>query len=166
MVKSCIEYKYIAVCLAVILLILVLYLIYRQYIEHYSQNDPKLQELKEIFRNFFSKKERYWSGELEVLNNRDIMKEINLYRGDKSYTINKENVYMCLKNNDGDYYDMNTLIYVLAHEIAHVICDEIGHTEKFHRIFEALLKELIEEDIYNPNLKVKNDYCENGDPEI
>lgn len=166
MVKSFIEYKYIAVVLAVILLILVICLIYRQYVEHYSQNDPKLQELKEIFTNFFGKKERYWSGELEVLNNRDIMKEINLYRGEKSYTINKENVYMCLKNNDGDYYDMNTLIYVLAHEIAHVVCEEIGHTDKFHRIFEALLKELTSEGIYNPNLKVKNDYCENGDPEV
>lgn len=165
MVKRSIDYKYIAAGLGVVLIALVIWLIYRQYVEHYSQNDPKLQELKDIFENFFNK-ERYWDGQLTMLNNRDIMKEINLYRGDKSYTINKEKVYMCLKNNDGEYYDINTLIYVLAHELSHVICDEIGHTEKFHRIFEDLLKEMTDEGIYNPSKKIRTDYCEDGDPEM
>lgn len=163
--KSLINYKYIAIILGIIIAFLIVMLVYHQYVEHYSQSDPQLQELREIFENFFSK-ERYWTGELNILNNRDIMKEINLYRGDKSYTINKENVYMCLKNNKGEYYNKNTLIYVLAHELAHVICDEIGHTEKFHHIFEELLKEMTIEGIYNPNLRVESDYCEDGDPEI
>lgn len=162
---SSINYKYIAAGLGVVLIALIIWLIYRQYVEHYSQNDPKLQELKEIFEKFFNK-ERYWDGELTMLNSRNLMKEINLYRGNKSYTINKEKVYMCLKNTNGEYYDTNTLIYVLAHELSHVLCDEIGHTEKFHRIFENLLKEMTIEGIYDPTQIIKTDYCEDGDPEI
>ena len=48
---------------------------------------------------------------------------------------------MCLKDSDGNYYDDNSLMFVLLHEIAHVICKSIGHTDEFHKIFEDLLKE-------------------------
>ena len=33
------------------------------------------------------------------------------------------------------------LVYVLAHEMAHVICPNIGHTPEFHAIFDQLLEE-------------------------
>ena len=58
------------------------------------------------------------------------------------------------------------LIFVLAHEISHAICDEIGHTEKFHRIFQALLIKLTEAGIYDPNIPIIQEYCEKGDPEV
>ena len=91
------------------------------------------------------------------------MNEINLYKGKKSYTINKENVYLCLKDENGEYYDENLLTYVLAHELAHVICHNIGHTPEFHAIFEQLLLELIDEGLYDPSKGVDPTYCENGD---
>lgn len=159
------QIKILGIITAAIVLLIAIWCIYNQISEHYAQDDPKLKDIKQRFEHFFSKK-RNWEPPLEDLNNRDIMNEISLYRGEKSYTINKEKVYLCLKDKDGMYYNDNMLIYVLAHEMAHVICDEIGHTEKFHQIFDALLMQLTEDGIYNPSIPIKQNYCKDGDPEM
>jgi len=125
------------------------------------RNDPKLKELKRVFDGFFNQ-ERYWEKPLDMLNNRRISEEVNLYKGDKSYTINKENIFLCLKDENKKYYENNLLIYVLAHEYAHTLSKSIGHTEEFHNIFEALLVELADSNIYNPNLKIDPSYCLHG----
>ena len=52
------------------------------------------------------------------------------------------------------------LLYVLLHEISHVICDEVGHTEKFSEIFDAVLEEATKMKIYDPNIPIINDYCQ------
>jgi len=140
-------------------------LIYNQIYEHYCQNDEKLKEIKDVFERFFNS-QKNWEGPLEVLNQKKIMNEIMLYRGEKSYTINKEKVYICLKDEKGKYYSDNTLYYVIGHELSHVICDEIGHTEKFHFIFEALLEKMEKAGIYNSKIPITQDYCKNGDPEM
>lgn len=151
--------------LAGLLIFITGWIIYNQIHEHYIQDDPKLKDLKDNLDLFFENK-KDWEQPLKTLNEKNIMKNIKLYRGEKSYTINKEKVYICLKDENGNYYDDNTLIYVIAHELSHAICDEIGHTEKFNRIFEALLKKMEEEGIYNSKIPIKHDYCENGDSEI
>lgn len=140
-------------------------IIYCQIYEYYCQNDEKLKELKLVVEKFFAKQKK-WEGHLEVLNKKDIMKEITLYRGEKSYTINKEKVYICLKDPHGQYYSDNTLYYVIAHEISHAICDEIGHTEKFHAIFKELLILMEKDGIYNSAIPITQDYCTEGDKEI
>ena len=48
----------------------------------------------------------------------------------------------------------------MSHELSHVICDEIGHTPKFHRIFEDIIKTKEEIKIYDssiPLLKIIGD---------
>ena len=154
--------KYLVIFAVCVLLALVSYAIYRQVEDYNLKSDPKLQELKEIFSKFF-KREHYWRGGLSSLNKRDIMKETDLFRGDKSYTINKERVYLCLKDDNNEYYSLNMLIYVLAHEYSHVICESIGHTEEFHKIFEQLLVELTDAGVYDPSQEILPNYCENGD---
>jgi hypothetical protein len=151
--------------LAGLLIFIVGLVIYNQVYEHYSQDDPKLKDLKVRLEVFFDNKKN-WENPLKILNDKNIMKSINFYRGEKSYTINKKKVYICLKDEDGNYYDDNTLFYVIAHELSHVICDEIGHTEKFHHIFETLLKKMDQEGLYNSKIPIKHDYCNNGDSEV
>ena len=114
-------------------------------IEHYDRSlNPKLDEIKILSSSVHP-----------------VIENIELYEDDKSYTINKEKVYLCLKDKKtGTYYSNNMLVYVFLHEVAHILCDEIGHTDKFKRIFEDLLYKATKAGIYNPSIPVIDDYCE------
>lgn len=154
-----------AILVGLVLIVLTTYCIYKQVREHYLQDDPVLKELHQKFKKFFDQKTT-WTFPLESLNNRNIMDEIDLYRGKKSYTINKQKVYLCLKDPNKQYYNLNMLTYVLAHEIAHVINTEIGHTDKFNVIFESLLGKLTAQGLYDPTKRIDDEYCLNGDDEV
>jgi hypothetical protein len=88
-----------------------------------------------------------------------ILNEISLSTGNKSYTINKENIYLCLKDENNQYYEDNMLKYVLLHEISHSVCDEIGHTQKFNEIFKALLDKAVAMKVYDPSIPIIKNYC-------
>ena len=111
--------------------------------EKYLEDDPILVELKEILCKTFP--------------------EINntiLLRGEKSYTINKSRIHICLKDENDNYYDKNMLTYVILHELAHVLCDEIGHTTKFHSIFTDVLDKAVKSGVYNDKIPTIKNYCE------
>ena len=116
--------------------------------EYHAQQDPMLFKIKE---------------KLEPLHPE--IKNLKLYKGDKSYTINKEKIYLCLKDENGDYYPTNFLIYVMLHEFAHYLNKEdIGHTEKFHQIFEDLIDKAHNMGIYNSSIPLLENYCMHGKP--
>jgi len=131
------------IILALILIGLVIITFVRQVKENMVQNDPVLIDLKNT-----------------LMQVDPIADTLNFYVGTKSYTINKQNVYLCLKDKDGKYYDKNMLVYVALHEVAHAKCDEIGHTMTFHKIFQELLKKATEKGVYDPRKPIINDYCE------
>lgn len=128
-------------------------------IEKFFFKDPKIDELALNFKKFLTQPDKIWNGHLSVLNDKIKYNNITINRGNKSYTINKEHIYLCLKDEYNNYYSNNMLYYVLAHEFAHVLCDEIGHTPKFFNIFEELLDEMIKYDLYNPSIPINSDYC-------
>lgn len=138
---------------------IIVFLIILQVEEYKLQDDPKLKELKKKIEPLFTR-DNYYTGYLSEMNKRNILNEINLYKGEKSYTINKQKIFLCLKDEKNEYYETNMLLYVLLHEISHVICDEVGHTEKFSKIFDELLKEAEKMNIYNSNIPVITDYCQ------
>lgn len=162
MVKQFSIKKIITIFVVCLVLMVIIYSAYTQVEDYKLSTDPKLIEIKGIFVDFFSTK-RKWKGSLEMLNTRDIMNEISLYRGDKSYTLNKERVHLCMKDENNEYYDNSMLIYVLAHELSHVLCESIGHTDEFNMIFEELLVELADAGIYDPSYRLIDDYCYSGD---
>lgn len=129
------------------------------------QNDNKLSDISDKMYTFL-KQDKIWDYPLEKLNDSSVVQNLRIYRGDKSYTINKKTIYLCLKDHNGNYYDNNTLVYVITHELAHVLCDEIGHTEKFHKIFDTLLFELELEGLYDSNIPIAENYCKLGDPDM
>lgn len=59
-----------------------------------------------------------------------------------SYSINKgEEIVICLRHpNTESMHDIDTLMYVLIHEAAHIACPEVGHTRLFIEIFSDLLR--------------------------
>lgn len=87
-------------------------------------------------------------------------KELEYFHDKKSYTINKEKIYLCIKDEHGEYYDENMLIYASLHELGHVLCDEIGHTDKYWAIFDNLLEKAAKLGIYDPNAPINPEYCE------
>jgi hypothetical protein len=68
-----------------------------------------------------------------------------------SYSVNKgEKIVFCLrsKENNEKLIDINTLMYVAIHELAHLMTKEIGHPPEFWRNFKILLREGINIGIY------------------
>jgi hypothetical protein len=131
--------------LAIILIILLLYFIQRQIQEYKLQDDPMLYTLKNVLKPLL---EHYG------------ISNIKLYKGDKSFTINKEKVFLCLYDENNEYYPIHMLIYVTLHEIAHHLNkDDVGHTEKFHHKFEEVLTKATELGIYNPRIPIIKNYC-------
>ena len=152
-------YRIIIFVMLCIILTLVGYILYDQLNEHFNDRDPKLIELKKKLEILINQPNKKWTGHLESLNNRYILNEIKLYVGSKSYTINKTRIYMCIRDSNNHYYDDNSLMFVLLHEISHVICKSIGHTEEFHKIFEDLLVEAEKVGIYNSKIPMIKNYC-------
>lgn len=81
------------------------------------------------------------------------------FRSNQSYTINKKRVYLCMVKSDGSYYDRNFLKYVIIHEMAHVLCDDIGHTDKFKKVFEKLLDQAHDMGVYDKTQPPISNYC-------
>ena len=129
----------------------------------YNINDENgknvLSVLTENLTRLTDSKKYAFSGELESLSRRCIMNEISFREGVKSFTENKQDVTLCLRDQRGEFYDMNSLMYVALHELAHVINDELQHTAKFRRIFEALLEHASGAGFYDPSKAFVRNYC-------
>ncbi len=85
-----------------------------------------------------------------------------------SYSVNKgEQVIFCLRsrsanlNENNKIHELNLLMYVVIHEMAHVACPEYGHTDLFKQIFAFLAEESIKVGIYSKIdfNKENKEYC-------
>lgn len=133
---------YIIAIFVVIRLILYLFSDYN-ITDHYEKYpDPKLDEIKNRLSIVFPE-----------------IRNVDIAGSNKSFTINKKHVYICSKDENGQYYDDNMLIYVILHELAHVLCDEVGHTEKYKVIFRSLLERAHKAGLYDPSNPPVDNYC-------
>ena len=76
-----------------------------------------------------------------------------------SYSVNKgEKIVFCIRSKDEKQklVNINTIMFVAIHEIAHVMTKSIGHTDEFWDNMKYLLKKGIKIGIYN-----KVDYKKN-----
>lgn len=129
--------------LAGILTGFLVYIIVTQIREHNLQHDPMLYTLKAVLKDVHP-----------------IVSKLRLYKGNSSYTINKEKIFLCLYDENGEYYPLNMLVHVLLHEIAHILnTKDIGHTEAFHDEFDKLLTKAEKLGVYNPNIPNVPNYC-------
>jgi len=78
-----------------------------------------------------------------------------------SYSVNKgEQIVLCLRSHN-KLMDLNTMIFVVLHELAHICTLSIGHTTEFWDNFKWILEEAINIGIYKKqDFKLNNvDYC-------
>ncbi len=128
--------------IGVIVIVSIVFLIRKQIEDYEMQTDPVLDVLRRILKPVHP-----------------VMNKISLYKADKSYTINKEKVFICLKDEKGNYYPLNMLVYVVLHEIAHVLnTKNIGHTQEFHDIFDDLRLRASKIGVFNPSIPVIQNY--------
>lgn len=114
--------------------------------EYYSEKHPILNEVRRRFG---------------VINPR--YTQIPLKTGKKSYTEDKTVITLCVVNPEtGGYYDINTIMYVALHELAHVITNADGdqsHGEEFKGNFARLLKVANAKGVYNSRKPIPVTYC-------
>ena len=134
----------------IVIVIIVLFFVIKKVKENLFPYDPKIDDLRRKLLMVHPK-----------------ANQIKFYHDKKSYTINKKEIYLCIKDENGEYYDENMLMYAALHELAHVLCDEIGHTDKYWAIFDDILEQASKiidsktgKPIYNPKGKINPDYCE------
>ena len=81
-----------------------------------------------------------------------------------SYSVNKgDQLVFCLrsKKKKDQIHDLNLLMYVALHEIAHIACPEEGHTELFKQIFAFFAQIAIQLGLYQkmPFDEKPEEYC-------
>ncbi len=86
-----------------------------------------------------------------------------------TYTVDKQNMHICLRtrNSEEKIYDMNTLMYVVLHESAHLAnyspdgSPIIGHGNSFKMIFKFLVEQSIKLGLYNyiDYANIPQEYC-------
>jgi len=85
------------------------------------------------------------------------LKEGDENSGYTSYSINKgEQIVLCLRNKNS-LVDINTMMFVVLHELAHIATESIGHTPEFWNNFKWILEESINIGIYT-----KKDYSKDA----
>jgi predicted metal-dependent hydrolase len=78
-----------------------------------------------------------------------------------SYSINKgEQIVLCLISHN-KLIDLNTMMFVVLHELSHICTLSIGHTPEFWDNFKWILEEAINIGVYKKqDFKLNNvDYC-------
>lgn len=92
-----------------------------------------------------------------------IIKESSAKSEYTSYSVNKgEELVFCLRSKvNNKLHDINEIMYVAVHEIAHIGCPEIGHTPLFKKINKFLLAKASECGLYKfENYKrTRKEYC-------
>ena len=83
-----------------------------------------------------------------------------------SYSINKgEKIVFCLRQRDNDEHilDLNTMVFVAIHELAHIMTESVGHTQEFWNNMKFLLQIAMSSDVqiyqYQPYHKMPQKYC-------
>ena len=122
-----------------------------------AEINTRIQKLKEHLNNKYSndKTKIYF---IKYLNNFNYssLSEAVIDKRYTTYTIDKKNMHVCLRTRDNKQklYDINLLMYVILHEIAHY-CNYnrddkpiVGHGIEFKNIFKFLVTESIDINIY------------------
>lgn len=79
------------------------------------------------------------------------LRETSLFETNTGYTLNKgKEIRLCL-NKIGNYdYNTNIIMFVLLHEMAHIMSNSYGHNEEFTYNMDKIVKTAAKIGIYTP----------------
>jgi hypothetical protein len=84
----------------------------------------------------------------------DVFSENDIRSGDTSYSENKgQRIVVCLRDKTKPPYplvEINTVMFVMLHEMSHLMTETIGHTPEFWENFRRILHDAVKIGIYTP----------------
>lgn len=85
----------------------------------------------------------------------DVFVENEMSSSDTSYSENKgQKIVVCLRDKTAPpkypLVDKNTVMFVMLHEMAHIMTETIGHTQEFWSNFKRVLGDAVKIGIYHP----------------
>jgi hypothetical protein len=85
----------------------------------------------------------------------DVFVENDMHSSDTSYSENKgQKIVVCLRDKtkapEYPLIDLNTIMFVMLHEMAHLMTETIGHTQEFWSNFRRILGDAVQVGIYSP----------------
>jgi hypothetical protein len=94
----------------------------------------------------------------------DVMVENDVTADSTSYSENKgDKIVVCLRDKVAPYklVDTNTVMFVILHEMAHLMTTTVGHTPEFWANFRRILHDAVSVQIYTPvnYSKTPTGYC-------
>lgn len=90
------------------------------------------------------------------------LKETNSTEKSAAYTLNKSSeIRLCIRDQNGNFEDPNTSMFVILHELAHVMSISYNHTEEFKNNFSYITHLASSLGIYKPQdfAKKPKMYC-------
>lgn len=79
------------------------------------------------------------------------LKETNSSEKSAAFTLNKSTeIRLCIRDKNGNFEDLNTSIFVILHELAHVMSISYGHEEEFKSNFSYITHLASQLGIYRP----------------
>lgn len=85
----------------------------------------------------------------------DVFSENSMSSTDTSYSENKgQRIIVCLRDKmkppQFPLIDINTIMFVMLHEMSHLMTESIGHTPEFWENFKRILHDAVKVGIYTP----------------
>lgn len=87
---------------------------------------------------------------------------IPIFPGNESVTIDKKKIHLCLKDENDMYYNVDTLFYVVLHELAHMLSKSYSintHNKEFQVKFKELLEKAYAANLLPNKQVVPLNYC-------
>jgi len=145
------------------------------FLQHSADTLAEINRRIEILINILDRKystdgdKNYFINHLKKNYNFDKLSEAAYDPRYTTYTVNKDEMHICLRTRDTNenIYDINLLMYVILHELAHM-CNYNknsipiqGHGIEFKYIFSILVQEAINADlyVYQDYRKQPAEYC-------
>lgn len=129
-------------------------------------NKEKAVELMSNVRRNLMKLKEHYSGDMGLAQDppvsrflarfsSDVFVENDMQSSDTSYSENKgQKIVVCLRDKTkAPHYpliDENTIMFVILHEMAHLMTETIGHTQEFWTNFRRILHDAVQVGIYHP----------------
>ncbi|MHB1952579.1 MAG: hypothetical protein ACYCOU_02430 [Sulfobacillus sp.] len=111
------------------------------------QRHPENSAVRRMHRNF-------------IANNENLSE--NTGHSGTSYSVNKgQEIVLCLRQKNSQLAKENTMVFVALHEMAHLMSESIGHTPEFWDNFRFVLREAMDQGIYQYQDygKTPEEYC-------